>query len=153
MVKVKGQIKVKWQKMTYFKTKWSVVSIANNFVLNYQHNIYRISVPVAVFIPNPLRCFSCQKFGSKTRKGSITSSNCSQAGHTANSCHCQGQPNCCNCSGSPPASSKKDQVAIWKKISRLKQHVWPLTATLKKDWTLLVTDGKGASWAFPGRTK
>jgi len=37
-----------------------------------------------------------------------------------------------NCSGSPPASSKEAKMAIWKKISRLKQHVWPLTATLEK---------------------
>jgi len=47
-----------------------------------------IRVPIAVFIPNPLRCFKFQKFGhgSKTCKGSITCSTCGQVGHSADSC-------------------------------------------------------------------
>ena len=83
-----------------------------------------------VFIQNPLRCFKCQKFdhSSKTCKSSITCSTCGQVGHTADSW--QGQP---KCSGSYPASSKELQSGyLKKKSSRLKRHVWPLTATLTK---------------------
>jgi len=81
-----------------------------------------IRVPVAVFIPNPLRCFKCQKFGhgSKTCKGSITCSTCGQVGHSADSCQGQ-QPKCFNCSGSHPASSKDCPKWLFeKKVQQVK---------------------------------
>ncbi|GBN39751.1 hypothetical protein AVEN_61598-1 [Araneus ventricosus] len=47
-----------------------------------------LSCPVKPYIPNPLRCFNCQKFGhSKTAcRGKLTCSKCSTVGHSCNDC-------------------------------------------------------------------
>lgn len=55
-----------------------------------------------VYIPNPQRCFNCQKYGhSKNycKKSPI----CARCGDTHNDQDCKNDPHCANCSGDHPA--------------------------------------------------
>lgn len=65
-----------------------------------------LSLSVETFIPNPLRCFNCQKFGHG--KNSCTHAavcaRCGKAGHMDPDC--QEHPHCVNCSGPHPAFSR-----------------------------------------------
>jgi len=63
-------------------------------------------VPVDLYIPNPLRCFKCQKFGhgSKACKGTETCASCGQTGHNGD---CSNEVKCPNCSGGHTAFSKE----------------------------------------------
>ncbi|GFW78932.1 RNase H domain-containing protein [Trichonephila clavipes] len=58
-----------------------------------------IRCPVRPYIPNPLRCFQCQRFGhSKTVcRGQSTCSRCAEVGH--DSAHCKAKERCVNCKG------------------------------------------------------
>ncbi|GBM68549.1 hypothetical protein AVEN_155846-1 [Araneus ventricosus] len=58
---------------------------------------------VRPYIPNPLRCFKCQRFGhSKTScRGTLTCARCAEVGHESNDCtrtekcvNCKGEKNC-----------------------------------------------------------
>ncbi|GFW64606.1 uncharacterized protein TNCV_3514281 [Trichonephila clavipes] len=64
------------------------------------------------YIPNPLRCFKCQKFGhSQTScRGQQTCSRCASAGHSSTDCILE--PKCINCSQPHPSDSKI--CAKWK---------------------------------------
>lgn len=58
-----------------------------------------LNCPVRPFIPNPLRCFNCQRFGHATTtcRGKETCSRCSAVGHSFSSCELPFK--CVNCSG------------------------------------------------------
>ncbi|GFT78975.1 putative RNA-directed DNA polymerase from transposon X-element [Trichonephila clavipes] len=58
------------------------------------------------YIPNPLRCFKCQRFGhSQTScRGQQTCSRCASAGHSSTDCILE--PKCINCSQPHPSDSK-----------------------------------------------
>ncbi|GFU73590.1 uncharacterized protein TNCV_4751791 [Trichonephila clavipes] len=58
--------------------------------------------PVRPYIPNPLRCFQCQRFGhSKTTcRGQPTCACCAEVGH--DSADCKAREKCVNCKGRPP---------------------------------------------------
>ena len=61
---------------------------------------------VRPYIPNPLRCFKCQRFGhSKTScRGTLTCSRCSAVGHESVDCN---EPyHCVNCKGDHPSYSR-----------------------------------------------
>ena len=62
-----------------------------------------------MFVPNPLRCLKCQRFGygQNTCRGCETC----EKGHDGKSC--QKDPMCKNCKGDHMSSSK--QCPIWKK--------------------------------------
>jgi len=80
-----------------------------------------IRVSVSVYIPNPLRCFNCQKFGhgSRTCKGATTCATCGQVGHGATECH--NNPKCVNCAGAHSASSKEcPKWVVEKKVQAVK---------------------------------
>ncbi|GFW61187.1 uncharacterized protein TNCV_434111 [Trichonephila clavipes] len=61
---------------------------------------------VRSYIPNPLRCFQCQRFGhSKTTcRGKPTSARCSEVGHDSGECN--GQEKGLNCKGDHPLYSR-----------------------------------------------
>ncbi|GFY31929.1 uncharacterized protein TNCV_2620661 [Trichonephila clavipes] len=58
--------------------------------------------PVRPYIPNPLRCFQCQRFGhSKTTcRGQPTCARCAEVGH--DSADCKAREKCVNCKRRPP---------------------------------------------------
>ncbi|XP_055928552.1 uncharacterized protein LOC129959688 [Argiope bruennichi] len=65
-----------------------------------------IRLPVRPYIPNPLRCFHCQRFGhSKMNcRGSLTCARCAGKGHDSQ--ECSAQEKCVNCSGNHPSYSR-----------------------------------------------
>ncbi|GFX07137.1 CCHC-type domain-containing protein [Trichonephila clavipes] len=61
---------------------------------------------VRPYIPNPLRCFQCQRFGhSKTVcRGQPTCSRCAEVGH--DSADCKAKERCVNCKGDHSSFSR-----------------------------------------------
>ncbi|GFU72804.1 putative RNA-directed DNA polymerase from transposon BS [Trichonephila clavipes] len=58
------------------------------------------------YIPNPLRCFKCQRFGHSQNscRGQLTCSRCATVGHSSTDCTLE--PKCINCSQIHTADSK-----------------------------------------------
>jgi len=80
-----------------------------------------LNCSVRPYIPNPMRCFKCQRFGhSKTScRGQETCSRCSEPGH--NFSECSKEPICVNCKGSHTANSKScPKWILEKKIQETK---------------------------------
>ncbi|GBM58636.1 hypothetical protein AVEN_251908-1 [Araneus ventricosus] len=67
---------------------------------------------VRTYIPNPLRCFKCQRFGhSKTScRGTLTCARCAEVGHE--STDCTRAEKCVNCKGEHTSFSRNSSV--WK---------------------------------------
>ncbi|XP_023210492.1 uncharacterized protein LOC111613378 [Centruroides sculpturatus] len=77
--------------------------------------------PVRPYIPNPLRCFKCQRFGhSQTScRGKSLCAQCGIEGH--DSTECKSTPHCVNCKDAHPSYSRK--CPAWqreKEIQRVK---------------------------------
>ena len=79
-------------------------------------------IPVRPYIPNPLRCFECQKFGHHENncKNTLICAHCAGVGnHHEGSCDRPAK--CANCGGPHPASSNK--CPTWlkeKEVTRVK---------------------------------
>jgi hypothetical protein len=78
---------------------------------------------VEVYVPNPLRCFTCQQYGHGTRtcKNPPACRRCCSTEHDSDSC--SNSPYCCNCKGDHMPSSK--QCPAWIResaINRLKHE-------------------------------
>ncbi|GFT50093.1 CCHC-type domain-containing protein [Trichonephila clavipes] len=71
--------------------------------------------PVRPYIPNPLRCFQCQRFGhSKTVcHGQPTCSRCAEVGH--DSADCKAKERCVNCKGDHSSFSRSCPTWILEK--------------------------------------
>ena len=69
-----------------------------------------LNIPVSQFVPNPLRCYKCQKFGHVTSKckHSETCARCSETGHKDDSCTKAFK--CANCGECHTAYSKKCSI-------------------------------------------
>lgn len=78
-----------------------------------------IRVPVTAYIPAPLRCFKCQKFGHglKVCKGDTTCAKCGQIDHDTD--NCSNEVKCRNCAGKHPAFSK--ECPKWKLEQKVQQ--------------------------------
>ena len=65
-----------------------------------------LQVRVETYIPNPVRCFNCQRYGHFKTNCSrpATCEKCGQEGHSSDTC--EGSPRCVNCQGCHPANSK-----------------------------------------------
>ncbi|GBM97612.1 hypothetical protein AVEN_165870-1 [Araneus ventricosus] len=77
--------------------------------------------PYIPYIPNPLRCFNCQRFEhSKVAcRGQLTCSNCGIAGHSANGC--KANPHCFHCKQDHSSDSQDcPQLKTEKKIQEIK---------------------------------
>ena len=80
------------------------------------NNFYQI-IPVEVYIPNPLRCFNCQRFGHHEHScPELPGSVCEKCGmsdfdHHTNAC--TNEAKCVNCNKNH--QSKSNQCEIWKK--------------------------------------
>jgi hypothetical protein len=61
---------------------------------------------VRAYIPNPLRCFQCQRFGHSklSCRGTVTCARCSEVGHDSEKC--SRTPLCINCKGDHPSYSR-----------------------------------------------
>ena len=58
-----------------------------------------LNIPVEPFVPNPLRCFKCQKYGhgQNTCHGKLTCTRCSKFDHDSKTCKIY--LSCTNCKG------------------------------------------------------
>ncbi|GFT53697.1 RNA-directed DNA polymerase from mobile element jockey [Trichonephila clavipes] len=80
-----------------------------------------LNCKIRPYIPNPLRCFKCQRFGhSQTScRGQLTCSRCSSVRHSSTDCILE--PKCVNCTQSHPSDSKLCQKwKIEKQIQEIK---------------------------------
>ena len=93
--------------------KESAVSPTNTFILTFAKPISPkyvkaayLNLAIEPFVPSPLRCFNCQKFGHG--KGSCqrnaTCARCGTEGHS--DAECKEHPHCVNCSGPHPSFSR-----------------------------------------------
>ncbi|GFW63595.1 uncharacterized protein TNCV_4328831 [Trichonephila clavipes] len=82
-----------------------------------------LNCKIRPYIPNPLRCFKCQRFGhSQTScRGRLTCSRCASVGHSSTDCTLEQK--CVNCTQSHPSDSKLCQKwKIEKQIQELKTN-------------------------------
>ncbi|GFV47974.1 uncharacterized protein TNCV_2295541 [Trichonephila clavipes] len=80
-----------------------------------------LNCKIRPYIPNPLRCFKCQRFGhSQTScRGQLTCSRCASVGHSSTDCTLE--PKCVNCTQFHPSDSKLCQKwKIEKQIQEIK---------------------------------
>ncbi len=85
----------------------------NSTTLPQSINVGYLRVKVEVYVPNPLRCFSCQKFGhgQHSCKGQPVCTKCGKQEHGDDPC--TGPLNCVNCAGNHSSNSK--QCPVWLK--------------------------------------
>ncbi|GFY16063.1 uncharacterized protein TNCV_341121 [Trichonephila clavipes] len=82
-----------------------------------------LNCKIRPYIPNPLRCFKCQRFGhSQTScRGQLTCSRCATVGHSSTDCTLE--PKCVNCMQSHPSDSKLCQKwKLEKQIQEIKTN-------------------------------
>ena len=77
-------------------------------------------INVELYVPNPLRCFNCQKFGHHEDKcpvypGSVCE-RCGMGDHDHHTNHCKNPTKCVNCGGEH--LSRSNECATWKKRKR-----------------------------------
>ena len=65
-----------------------------------------LKVKVALFVPNPMRCFNCNRFGHMSQRCKVAAK-CPGCGKDKHEGQCEGPKLCSNCNG-PHASSAKD---------------------------------------------
>ena len=69
-------------------------------------NIWYLKKETRPYIPNPQRCFQCQKFGhtKNSCKGKAVCAGCGEEGHNLDDC--QNEPKCVHCQGDHVAISR-----------------------------------------------
>ncbi|WP_419641310.1 hypothetical protein, partial [Thiolapillus sp.] len=77
-----------------------------------------LKVKVELFVPNPLRCFNCNKFGHTSQR-CRTTAKCQRCGKDKHEEQCEGPLICSNCKG-PHAVSAKD-CPVWKKEKEIQR--------------------------------
>ncbi|XP_061170354.1 uncharacterized protein LOC133179670 [Saccostrea echinata] len=110
----------------FTKKRNDVVEPTNTYLLTFCMPTLPTNIKVGLylmkietFVPNPLRCFKCQRFGhgQMNCKGSETCFRCGEEGHDGKTC--QNDPKCKNCKGEHMSSSK--QCPIWKKEKEIQK--------------------------------
>lgn len=103
-----------------FATRDGMKEPTNTFILTFgtpelpsSIKVGFLRLPVERFIPNPLRCFKCQRYGhgKSTCKRPTTCARCGQEGHEDATCSLP--VHCVNCSGDHPAYSR--QCPQWQR--------------------------------------
>lgn len=104
------------------KTKHIVITF-NRSSLPERVNVAYISCPVRAYVPNPRRCFKCQRYGhgSQSCRGKVTCAKCAEHDHPSENCD-KTVMKCPNCSGAHAAYSrscetfKKEKEIIQLKV-------------------------------------
>ena len=102
------------------RTNTAILSFALSRPLQHIKAGY-IRLPVELYIPNPLRCYKCQKYGhgSNTCRGFAVCIRCGATDHNDSGCNCEAK--CANCGGNDMVSSK--ECPVWvreKKVQQIK---------------------------------
>ena len=77
-----------------------------------------LKVTVALFVPNPMRCFNCNKFGHTSQRCKVAA-RCPGCGKDKHEGQCEGPKLFSNCNG-PHASSAKD-CPVWQKQKEIQR--------------------------------
>ncbi len=82
-------------------------------------NVGYLRLPVRPYVPNPRRCYNCQRFGhgSKTCKKLKTCAKCGQETDEHDFEQCPNDEHCINCKGNHSASSK--ECPEWNKNKKI----------------------------------
>ena len=69
------------------KTNTLILTFNTPQIPDYQKNCY-LNIPITQYVPNPIRCYKCQRFGHVTGrcKHSETCARCSETGHKDDTC-------------------------------------------------------------------
>ncbi|GBO41248.1 hypothetical protein AVEN_273971-1 [Araneus ventricosus] len=104
-------------------TKHLILTFDSNKLPEYIKAGY-MRLSVRTYIPNPLRCFKCQRFGhSKTScRGTLTCARCAEVGHE--STDCTRAEKCVNCKGEHTSFSRN--CFAWKQEKEI------ITTKIKK---------------------
>ena len=78
-----------------------------------------LKIPIVPFIPNPLRCFKCHRYGhgENACRGKVTCARCGQVDHESKTC--TNTISCANCKGSHFAYSR--ECPKWKQEKQVQQ--------------------------------
>ncbi|GBO18982.1 hypothetical protein AVEN_275680-1 [Araneus ventricosus] len=105
-----------------FPTKHLILTF-NNPTLPKSVKIAYINCPVKPYIPDPIRCFKCQKFGhtiTACRSNKENCARCSLPDHNSQTCKST-TPKCFNCSGEHPSFSRScPRYKLEKEIQTIK---------------------------------
>ena len=79
-----------------------------------------VSIPLQTYIPNPLRCFKCQRYGHGTSscRSEVHCAKCGESSHDTSECNATAL-HCLNCKGNHAASSK--DCPIWKQEKKINE--------------------------------
>ena len=77
-----------------------------------------LKVKVALFVPNPMHCFNCNKFGHTSQHCKVAAK-CTGCGKDKHEGQCEGPKLCSNCNG-PHASLAKD-CPVWQKEKEIQR--------------------------------
>ena len=77
-----------------------------------------LKVKVALFVPNLMRCFNCNKFGHTSQRCKVAAK-CHWCGKDKHEGRCEGPKLCSNCNG-PHASSAQDSP-VWQKEKEIER--------------------------------
>ena len=77
-----------------------------------------LKVKVALFVPNPMRYFNCNKFGHTSQRCKVAAK-CLWCGKDKHKGRCEGPKLCSNCNG-PHASSAQDCL-VWQKEKEIQR--------------------------------
>ena len=97
-IKVKGQDGVRRKTNTYILT-FSTSTLPKHIKIGFIHT------KVEIYIPNPLRCFQCQKYGH-SKNVCRNAAVCARCGEQHQTEGCTNPEKCANCSGAHPAYHK-----------------------------------------------
>ena len=110
----------------FTKKRNEVIEPTNTYLLTFGTPVLPTNIKVGfyqmkieLFVPNPLRCFKCQRFGhgQTNCKSSEACFRCGEEGHNGKDCHKEHK--CRNCKGDHMASSK--QCPIWKNEKQIQK--------------------------------
>ncbi|XP_055944536.1 uncharacterized protein LOC129975499 [Argiope bruennichi] len=102
------------------ETKHHVLTFKTSKLPEYVYAGY-IKLPVRPYIPNPLGCFQCQRFGHSKMNccGSLTCARCAQKGNDSQ--QCTAEEKCVNCGGDHPSYSRScPRWALEKQVTTIK---------------------------------
>ena len=114
-----------------------------------------LNVKVALFVPNPMRCFNCNKFGHTSQRCKVAAK-CPDCGKDKHEGRCEGPKLCSNCNG-PHASSAKD-CPVWQKEKeiqrvRVEKHISFLEARQLVEAKMPTVISGGKTYAASASTR
>ena len=96
----------------------TIVLTFNSAILPKTLKVGYLNVGVDLYIPNPLQCYTCFKFGHHERRCKKSTSeslcrHCGEVGNTHDSSNCNNKIKCANCGGEHVATSRT--CLLWKR--------------------------------------